>query len=86
MSDESRASSRSPLTFTVVLIRDFESGGYTVHVPGLPGCITDGETIESALVNAQDAIACYLHDEDVDALVARQQGDFMVVAHVRVER
>jgi predicted RNase H-like HicB family nuclease len=35
-------------------------GGYTVTVPTLPGCISEGETIEEALGNIQDAIQGYL--------------------------
>jgi predicted RNase H-like HicB family nuclease len=35
---------------------DMEDGGYVVDVPGLPGCVTQGETIEEALENAEEAI------------------------------
>jgi len=42
------------------LTPDIESGGFTVTVPSLPGCITHGETVDEALVEARDAIACYL--------------------------
>jgi antitoxin HicB len=34
-------------------------GGYTVHVPALPGCITEGETMEEARRMAADAIRGY---------------------------
>jgi antitoxin HicB len=47
-------------TFVVVLDPDEEDGGYTVTVPALPGCITQGETLDDALAMAQDAIAGYL--------------------------
>jgi antitoxin HicB len=50
---------------TVILIPDQEAGGYTVEVPSLPGCITEGDTVEEALANARDAIGVYieaLHD------------------------
>lgn len=50
--------------FTIVLTPDVESGGYTVTVPALPGCVTDGDTIEDALIRVEDAIALYLQDED----------------------
>ncbi len=33
-----------------------KEGGYTVTVPALPGCISEGETIEEALANIKDAI------------------------------
>ena len=34
---------------------DKDEGGYVVFFPELPGCITCGETIESAVKNAEDA-------------------------------
>ena len=43
----------------VILIPD-EMGGYNVEVPSLPGCFTQGETIEEALINAKDAINLYI--------------------------
>jgi len=41
---------------TVVLLPDAEEGGYTVEVPELPGCVTEGDTIEEALAMVKDAI------------------------------
>lgn len=35
-------------------------GGFTVRVPRLPGCVTQGETIDEALVHAREAITAYL--------------------------
>ncbi len=46
--------------FKVILEWNEEEGGYTVTVPALPGCITEGETIEEALANAREAITGYL--------------------------
>jgi antitoxin HicB len=37
-----------------------EDGGYTVTVPALPGCITQGDTWEQAVTNAQEAILGYI--------------------------
>ena len=37
-----------------------EEGGYTVTVPALPGCVTEGDTYEDALAMAEEAIAGYL--------------------------
>jgi antitoxin HicB len=52
--------------YTIILDPDLEEGGYTVTVPALPGCITQGETFEEAVAMAKDAIQ--LH---VEALLAR---------------
>lgn len=37
-----------------------DGGGYLATVPDLPGCMSDGETPEEAVVNVQDAIACWI--------------------------
>jgi antitoxin HicB len=46
--------------YTIILEPDTEEGGYTVTVPALPGCITQGETIEQCIERAQEAIAGYI--------------------------
>jgi predicted RNase H-like HicB family nuclease len=43
-----------------VLIEQDEDGAYTVEVPALPGCITQGPTRAGALTNCREAIAAYL--------------------------
>ncbi|MFN6528821.1 type II toxin-antitoxin system HicB family antitoxin [Nostoc sp. ChiSLP03a] len=43
-----------------VVLEPSDEGGYTVHVPSLPGCISEGETLEEALENIQEAIELYL--------------------------
>jgi predicted RNase H-like HicB family nuclease len=55
-----------------VVIEAQEEGGYTVYVPSLPGCISQGETIEEALKNIKEAIELYL-EPDEDELVEFQQ-------------
>ena len=37
-----------------------EEGGFTVEVPDLPGCISEGDTLEEAEKNIQEAIELYL--------------------------
>ncbi len=46
--------------YTIILEPDLEEGGYTVTVPALPGCITQGETIEQCIERAREAIAGYI--------------------------
>jgi predicted RNase H-like HicB family nuclease len=43
-----------------VVVEPQEEGGYTVYVPILPGCISQGETVEEALANIKEAIEVYL--------------------------
>jgi predicted RNase H-like HicB family nuclease len=40
----------------VVLKEDTEDGGFIVSCPALPGCHSEGETVEEALVNIKDSI------------------------------
>ena len=44
----------------VNLIYDAEYKGYVADVPELPGCMSQGKTIEHALKNVREAIALYL--------------------------
>jgi predicted RNase H-like HicB family nuclease len=44
----------------VILIPDSEEGGYTVIVPSLPGCISEGDTLDDALANIKEAIELHL--------------------------
>lgn len=46
--------------FTILLIPDEESGGYTVRVPALPGITTEGDTLEEAIAMAREAIALHI--------------------------
>lgn len=54
-----------------VLLEPSDEGGYTVSVPSLPGCISEGETIEEALENIQEAIELYLEPLE-DDLIAEE--------------
>ncbi|MBZ0272923.1 type II toxin-antitoxin system HicB family antitoxin [bacterium] len=47
------------LSYSVVF-EPAEEGGYTVTVPALPGCVTEGDSLDEAREMAQDAIRCYL--------------------------
>ena len=44
----------------IVYLEPAEDGGYTVACPHLPGCITQGETIDEALALIKDAIKGYI--------------------------
>jgi len=51
--------------FKIVLEKSDE-GGYTVYVPSLPGCISEGDTEEEALANIKEAIELYLEPTEDD--------------------
>ncbi len=54
------------LRYTIILHPDTEEGGFTVTVPALPGCVTQGETVEEALEMAKDAIRLYIESLAAD--------------------
>ncbi|MGI0480695.1 type II toxin-antitoxin system HicB family antitoxin [Geminocystis sp. CENA526] len=58
-----------------VILEPSDEGGYTVYVPSLPGCISEGDDIEDALTNIQEAIELYLECDPIpheDGLVVRE--------------
>jgi predicted RNase H-like HicB family nuclease len=49
-----------------VILEPSEDGGFTVVVPALPGCISEGDTREEAMENIREAIELYLEPVDDD--------------------
>ena len=50
----------------MVIFETDESGGFVVFCPSLPGCYSQGDTLESALENIKEAIQLCL--EDMEAI------------------
>lgn len=48
------------------VLQEETDGGFSVWVPDLPGCASQGETLEEALENIKEAIELYLENSDVD--------------------
>ena len=42
------------------IIHPAEEGGYWAEVPALPGCITEGDTMEEVMTNLKDVIVGWL--------------------------
>jgi len=51
-----------------VILEPEPSGGFSVYVPSLPGCASQGETEEEALTNIREAVALYLSSLREDGL------------------
>lgn len=49
-----------PNGYRIILDWNEDEDGFTVTVPTLPGCVTEGDTIEEALTNVKEAIKGYL--------------------------
>ncbi len=43
-------------------------GGYSVWVPDLPGCASQGDTLEEAMSNVKEAMELYLEDADPEQI------------------
>jgi len=49
-----------------IVLEPSEDGGFTVFVPTLPGCISEGESKDEALKNIREAIELYLEPVEDD--------------------
>ncbi len=48
-----------------IILEPSEEGGYTVTVPALPGCISEGDSLDEAVANIQEAIELYLEPDSI---------------------
>ena len=64
--------------FKVFFEPDEEAGGYIVSCPSLPGCYTQGDTIEEALENIKEAILLCLEDLRAQNVVIPNPGKTLV--------
>ena len=62
-----------------IVFEPSEEGGFTVFVPSLPGCISEGDDKEEALRNIREAIELYLEPVD-DDLPMTEQAEVMDIA------
>jgi predicted RNase H-like HicB family nuclease len=53
-----------------IVLEPSVEGGYTVYVPSLPGCISEGDTVEEAMANIREAIELYLEPVEDDWVAA----------------
>jgi predicted RNase H-like HicB family nuclease len=60
-----------------------EGGGYSVHVPALPGCHTQGDTMDEALANAREAIELHIEGlKEIGHPVPAPDGDLHHIVRV----
>ncbi len=55
-----------------VVLEPSDDGGFTVYVPSLPGCLSEGETEEEALKNIREAIGLYLEPVEDDSVISEK--------------
>ena len=69
-----------------VVFEEQEVGGYTVTVPSLPGCISEGDTFEEAKTNISEAITAYLESLAKDGEKISQTDTNIFIGQVSVIR
>lgn len=67
-----------------ILIHQAEEGGYWSEVPALPGCYSQGETIDETMKNTKEAIEAHLLALKED-LVAAPVDESLFIGRIQVE-
>lgn len=63
-----------------------DGGGYLIEFPDLPGCLSDGETVDEAIHNGRDAVDCWLHAAEASGRSIPKPGDFELHSGKWVQR
>jgi len=64
-----------------VVIHSGEDGFWVAECPSLPGCISQGETRDEAILNIKEAISLYIESLEEDGLpVPEEKFDTLIVA------
>lgn len=70
------------MKYTVVLEQEAD-GGYVVSVPALPGCNSQGDTLEDALANIREAAEMYIqYYRDIGEPIPRESGTASIEINV----
>ena len=64
------------------VFQEEKKGGYSVWVPALPGCASQGETFDEALANIREAIELYLDEPGTIAEAEDFKKQFVVPVQV----
>lgn len=68
----------------IAVFEPAEEGGYTVTIPALPGCISEGDNFEEALANIKEAAELYLETVK-DEMNERAQESSIVVTPIKIK-
>lgn len=61
-----------------VIVHKAEEGGYWAEVPALPGCFSQGETVEEALENVREAIESHLLALEEEGQEIPEEGEILL--------
>lgn len=70
------------MQFNAVIEKD--ENGYFAYVPGLKGCMSQGDTFEDAMKNIKEAIELFIEDLQSDELVQALSKNY-IIAPIEVE-
>ena len=63
-----------PVILTAIVVPEPEAGGFSASIPALPGCHTQGETLEEVRANIREAAEGWLAVAHDDALARAASG------------
>ena len=63
---------KNVFTFNAIFLEE-PDGGYSVSIPALPGCFSQGDTFEGAVKNIKEAIELYLENESEEKKLLRNR-------------
>ncbi len=72
------------MKFQVIFIFDSEYQGCVAEVPALPGCLSQGKTMDEAIANIRDAIKGYLYVQEKHNQPVQLQSLDIVLGEVAV--
>ncbi|MFZ1019559.1 MAG: type II toxin-antitoxin system HicB family antitoxin [Minisyncoccia bacterium] len=76
--------SQKVYNYTAVFEPDQKDGGYTVTVPSLPGCISEGDNFEEALKNIKEATSLYLETMKENKTKIFQENFGIIITPIQV--
>lgn len=62
--------------FTIRQLTKEDGGGFFIEYPDLPGCMSDGETVNDAIANGRDAVECWMKAAEKTGRSIPKPGDF----------
>lgn len=62
----------------IAIFQEEKEGGYSVWVPALPGCASQGDSLEEAIANIREAIELYLEDHTIDEDLKEEVNQFAI--------
>ena len=75
---------RCSVRFQVIFTYDSEYKGYIADVPELPGCMSEGKTLDEAVENIKDAIKGYLYVQEKHGQVLEPKEETSFIGEIIV--